>query len=137
MFEITCIHFNSFGSIIVADKDELFKHYVDFHRIDPQNYFFKYIFFTDNYSLCAECCRCNEFITTKEHQRQQNFLEHYEEGKKIPFEEKPIEIKKTQLLTTCEISFDKHSNYYDFSDSESVVDEFKTKIKNNRSRCFH
>ena len=114
---------------ISAYKDFLLKHYVDYHRVDPQNYFFKYLFLTDNYSICSCCCRCNEFITTKKHQRQHNFLEHYQEGNKIPIKEKPIEIKRTQLLTTYEISFDKHSNYYDFSDPEQVINHFLINVQ--------
>ena len=109
---------------IASVKDVLFKHYVDYHRVDPANYFFKYLFLTDNYSLCITCCRCSESITTKKHQRQNNFLDYYLDSNKIPLEEKPIEIKQTQLLTNYEISFEKHSNYYDFSDSEQVINDF-------------
>ena len=114
---------------IAADKDVLFKHYVDYHRVDPKNYFFKYLFLTDNYSLCSTCCRCSEFITTKKHQIQHNFLDHYLDGNNIPLEEKPIEIKQTQILTTYEISFDKHSNYYDLSDSEQVINDFLANVQ--------
>ena len=112
---------------ITADKDALFKHYVDYQRVDSQNYFFKYLFLTDNYSLCSSCCRCNECITTKKHQRQHNFLEHYQERNKILIEEKPIEIKQAQLLKTYEISFEKHSNYYDFY--EQVISDFLLNVQ--------
>ena len=114
----------------LAIKDDLMKHYINCHRVDTQNYFFKYLFLTNNKSLCIECCRCNEFLTTKENQRQHNFLEHYDEGKKLPFAEKPIEIKTIEGLTTYEISYEKHSDYYDFTASESVVDEFLFNVKN-------
>ena len=112
----------------VANKDEMIKHYINFHRADANNYFFKYLFLTSNESLCIEFCRCNEFITTKEHQRRHNFLEHYSEGKKLPFEEKPIEIKELQGLTTYEISFEKHGDY-NFSDPETLIEEFLLNVR--------
>ena len=75
------------------DKDNLIKHYINFRKVDPQNYFFKYLFFTDNETLCRECCRCNEFITTKEHQRRHNFLEHYSDGKNYPLKKNLLRSK--------------------------------------------
>ena len=97
-----------------AEKNDLIKHYVNFHNVAPQNYIFKYLFLTNNEPLCIEYCRCNQFTTTKEYQRIHNFLEHYSDGKKLPFEEKPIEIKNIHGLTTYEISFEKHADYYNF-----------------------
>ena len=104
-----------------AEKSDLIKHYVNFHNVAPQNYFFKYLFLTSNEPLCIEYCRCNQFTTTKEYQRIHNFLEHYSDGKKLPFEEKPIEIKNIHGLTTYEISFEKHADYYNFSDSDVSI----------------
>ena len=114
---------------IVPDKDEMIKHYITFHRVDANNYFFKYLFLTSNESLCIECCRCNGFITTKEHHRRHNFLEHYSEGKKLPFEEKPIEIKELQELTTYEISSEKHGDYYNFSAPKTLIEEFLLNVR--------
>ena len=114
---------------IVADKEDMIKHYINFHKVDPQNYFFKYLFLTNNEPLCIECCRCNEFITTKEHQRRHNFLEHYSDGKKLPFEEKPTEIKNIQGFTTYEISFEKHADYYSFSVPGALIEEFLLNVR--------
>ena len=44
---------------------ELHKHYVLYHRINPDNYFFLEVFKDENGWLCKECIRCNEFLITK------------------------------------------------------------------------
>ena len=49
------------------------RHYHLYHRIDPKNYFFRDLFLTDNGILFISCCRCDDFITTKQHLRQHNF----------------------------------------------------------------
>ena len=98
-----------------TDKESLIKHYIIFHKVDPQNYFFKYLFLVDNETICNECCRCGEFIATKLHQRHHNFL---------PFEEKPIAIKNIRDLTSYEISVEKHGEYYNFSEPDTIIEEF-------------
>ena len=48
--------------------------------------------------------RCNEFLTTDKHKSVHNFLKHYDEGKDIPFEDKPIEILRFPGLKFIRLS---------------------------------
>ena len=62
--------------------------------------------------------RCNEFLTTDKHKSVHNFLKHYDEGKDIPVEDKPIEISRFPGLKIYSIKFKKHKYFYDFFNSE-------------------
>ena len=74
------------------NQEELFNHYISYHNIDENNWFFQNLFQVKNKSLLRQCVRCNEFLTTEKHKSIHNFLKHYEEGKGIPFEDKPTDI---------------------------------------------
>ena len=58
-----------------------------------------------------------------------NFLEHYDDGKIIPFEEKPLDILKLPALTIYSIEFRKHQNFYDFYNSQLCIDDFLRNVK--------
>ena len=40
------------------------------------------------------------------------------------FEDKPVDVEKTGNLLKFEITVNKHGDYYDFENSEEVVDAF-------------
>ena len=69
------------------------------------------------------CSRCDKFLVTEKQKAVHNFLKH-ENGKSIPFEEKPLDILKLPALTIYSIEFRKHQNFYDFCNSELCVDDF-------------
>ena len=91
------------------DQKELLDHYLSYHNIDENNCFFQKLFQTKNKSLLTNCVRCNEFLTTEKHEAVHGFLKHYDDGKSIPFEEKPLEILRYPALTIYSIEFKKHS----------------------------
>ena len=76
------------------DQKEVVDHYLSYHNIDENNWFFQKLFQAKNKSLLTNCVRCNEFLTTEKHKAVHDFLRHYDDGKSIPFEEKPLDIKK-------------------------------------------
>ena len=53
----------------------------------------------------------------------------HDEGKDIPFEDKLIEILRCPGLTIYSIDLKKHKDFYDFFNSEKVVDDFLRNIK--------
>lgn len=63
-----------------------------------------------------------------------DFIEHYPypNGKRNPFEDKPIDIKHLGNITTCEILVNKNLDYYNFKDSKQLADDFL----NNFIRTF-
>ena len=74
------------------DQKELLDHYLSYHNIDENNWFFQKLFHSNNKTLLKYCVRCIEFLETEKQKAVHNFLKHYNEGKNIPFEEKPLDI---------------------------------------------
>ena len=72
------------------DHKELLDHYLSYHKIDENDWFFQKLFQTKNKSLLTNCVRYNDFLTTGKYKAVHDFLKHYDDGKSIPFEEKPL-----------------------------------------------
>ena len=102
-----------------------------YHNVDENNCFFQKLFQIKDKSLLKRCLRCDKFLVTEKQKAVHNFLKHYEDGKTIPFEEKPLDILKLPALTIYSIKFRKHQNFYDFYNSELGVDDF---LRNLRHR---
>ena len=115
-----------------GNDEDLIEHYLSYHKIDPNNTFFQKLFQSSkNCSIFRKCLRCDGFLTMNDYKKKHDFLKHYNEGEDDLFEDKPIDIEKTANLLKFEITVNKHGEYYDFDNSEEVVDDF---LKNVRSR---
>ena len=90
------------------DQKDLLNHYVTYHNVDENNSFFQKLFQIKDKSLLKRCLRCDEFFVTDKHKAVHNFVKHYDDGKTIPFEEKPLDILKLPALTIYSIEFRKH-----------------------------
>ena len=100
-------------------------HYITFHNVDPNNYFFKKLFkISKQRIICQKCLWCIEFLATNKHKRLHNTLNQYSDGKTKHFEDEPIDIKKIGNITTYEITAGNHSNFYDFGNSEEFLTIF-------------
>ena len=62
-----------------------------------------------------------------------DFLKHYSDGKNV-IEEKAVLVSNIGKITKFKISYEKHSSYYDFYNSESIVNEFLFNVKNKIQR---
>ena len=111
------------------DQKDFLNHYVTYHNVDENNFFFQTSFQIKDKSVLKHCLRCDEFLVTDKHKAVHNFLKHYEDGKTIPFEEKPLDILKLPALTIYSIEFRKHQNFYDFYNSELCVDDFLRNVR--------
>ena len=111
------------------DQKDLLNHYVTYHNVDENNWFFQKLFQIKDKSLLKRRLRCDEFLVTDKHKAVHNFLKHYDDGKTIPFEEKPLDILNLPALTIYSIKFRKHQNFYDFYNSELCVNDFCKKCK--------
>ena len=111
------------------DQKELLDHYLSYHNIDENNWFFQKLFQSNNKTLLKNCIRCNEFLATEKQKAVHDFFRHYDEGKNIPFEEKPLDIVRYPGLMIYYIEFKKHSSFYNFYDSEKCVDDFLRNVK--------
>ena len=76
-----------------SNQDELYEHYIQFHKIDKSNWFFKNLFDKKNLKILKKCLRCEEFIYDPNAKAEHDFLNHFSEGKEQPFENKPLTIK--------------------------------------------
>ena len=111
------------------DLDKIEEHYVNYHRINKYNFFFRQLMLNKDALLNIECIRCQKFIATKKYLSQHNFLEHYIDGEKKPAEFKTIDITKDNNIIIDNINFEKHSNEYNFYNSQELVDEFLFNVK--------
>ena len=123
---MNCLLCNYFGS---GTDEDLIKHYVSYHRTNPENFFFLQLFKHENGLICKECVRCNEFLTTKLLAKKHNFLKHYLDGEEKPAEFKPIDVIKRKDIEIHQISSTKHSQEYDFFDPEKIVHELLFNVK--------
>ena len=88
--------------------EKLREHYIEYHKIDKDNKFFQKLFQPGKkFSIFRKCFRCGDFLSTKDFKIKYDFLKH-DDGQNIPFEDKPVEIKKAGAITSYEISVNKY-----------------------------
>ena len=115
-----------------ADQQLLKNHYVDFHKVDENNHFFRKLFTWDRIFILRKCFHCDYFCINRKDKTDHNFLSHYQLGGRHPTEDKPL--KKTffdeNLKRYC-INFFEHGSFYNFYNSREVGSEFFTVFENN------
>ena len=109
--------------------DDIKNHYTNYHKINENNFFFRQLLLNQNGFLNCDCIRCHELITTKNFLAKHNFLKHYIDGGRKPPEFKTIDVIRNQEVTIHQITFEKHSEEYDFYNSTEVVEDFLFNIK--------
>ena len=120
------------------DKSELKKHYLKYHNVDKNNFFFKKLIDQRSNVIHGRKCKyCDEFVFSNK--VNHDFLKHYDKGLSIDFDgdgdlDKPINVTQIGDVKKFEITFKEHSSYYDFFDSVAVVDNFLAQIKNVMQR---
>ena len=112
-----------FCSSKFEDQQKLIDHYLTYHNIDQNNWFFKKLFVTNNRAFLRNCVRCDQFLTTNKEKATHGLV------KEIPFEEKPLDIIQPPALTIYKIGFKKYKNQYSFYNSEKCVDDFLKNVK--------
>ena len=107
------------------DNKELIENYLTYRKIDPNNRFFQKFFQSNkNCSVFRKCLRCDDFLTTSNFKIKHDFLKHFNKGYNDLFEDKLVDVEKTGNLLKFEITANEHGDYYDFENSEEVVDDF-------------
>ena len=94
------------------DQKDLLNHYVTYHNVHKNNWFFQKLFQIKDKSLLKRCLGCDKFLVTEKQKTVHNFLKHYEDDKTIPFEEKLLDVLRLALLTIYSIEFRKHQNFW-------------------------
>ena len=113
------------------NKSEIENHYINFHNVDKENNYFKKLLTNKNDVFVGERCqKCNEFIPTAEYKKSHNFLKHYKDGKDLIFDEKPISVVEIgKSIKKYEIKYSDHSSFYDFFNSQKLVDDFLSNVR--------
>ena len=111
------------------DQNDLRNHYINFHRVDSKNEFFKNIFAEDK-NVCYEkrCLSCQEYLPPSRFKIYHNFLKHYNDDETV-VDNKPITVTKISEVKKYEITFQEHSDSYDFFNSEKLVDKLLLSVK--------
>ena len=116
------------------EKSEVENHYLNFHNVDKNSIFFQRLFDEKNNVFHGRrCVRCEEFIPTMKFKLSHDFLKHYSDGKNV-IEEKPVIVTKIGKITKFEINYQNHSSFYDFYNSEIIVNKFLFNVKNKIQR---
>ena len=114
------------------DKKILIQRYIGDHNVDRNNHFFCRLFLPDRHFQARKCFRCEAFFVTEREGKVHNFLRHYQHGGSFPAEIKPI--KKTrfdQYLKKYSISFNEHSDYYNFENTIETIEDFMNVFEQN------
>ena len=80
------------------------------------------------------CLRCQEYLPTSRFKIYHNFLKHYNDGETV--DNKPITVTEIGAVKKYEITFQEHSDSYDFFNSEKLVDEFLLSVKSTIFRSY-
>ena len=114
--------------------EELKEHYLKYHNVDENNFFFKKLINQKKNIIHRKKCNyCNEFVFVNK--VNHDVLKHYERGLPIYDDDgnaddnRPVTITNAGDVKKFEITFKEHSSYYDFFDSVAVVDSFLAQIK--------
>ena len=114
------------------NQDCLKKHFISQHNIDRDNYFFQKLFTRHKHFILRKCFRCEYFHYNGREEKLNNFLSHYQQGGRPPAEDKPFnKIYFDENLQKYCITFDEHSNYHDFFNSQEIVSESLQVFENN------
>ena len=111
------------------NQNDLLNHYITYHNIDENNWFFQKLFQIKDKAILKQCIRCDEFVSTDKHKVVHNFLKHSEDGKSIPFKGRPIDILKLPVLKVYSAEYSKHKDSYNFYNSEVCVDDSLRNVK--------
>ena len=112
------------------------EHYIKSHEVNENNVFFKRLIGQKkkNVMYRRNCNHCNEFVFVNK--AKHDFLKHYMIGSgnvndgNDDDDARPLNVTNSGVIKKLEITFKEHSSYYDFFDSEAVVDGFLAEIKN-------
>ena len=98
------------------------RNHLNFHNVDKTNVFFKRLFEGQNNVFDGRrCVRCNDFLPTMKFNQYHDFFKHCNDGKNI-IDEKPVIVSTIGKIKKFEINYQNHWNYYNFHNSESLVD---------------
>ena len=64
------------------------KYFVEYHRVDEENYFYKKLFTRDRVFCRRKCFRCEHFCASDREEKVHNFLSLYQRSSRVLVENK-------------------------------------------------
>ena len=107
------------------NAESLKKHYVEYHGVDEENYFYKRLFSRDRFFFPRKCFRCEHLCTSDREEKVHNFLSHYQQ-RGWPFEEDNFRCE----LAEVRINFADHSDFYSFYNSREIISKYLNVFEN-------
>ena len=102
-------------------NEVLRNHYIYYHSVDENNYFFRELFSPDNTHKQRDDCRF-EFEICRQ-KKNHNFIFHYNQTGDSRNQQLPINILRRGKLFYYSINFEQHKEFYGFY-NERIVDDF-------------
>ena len=110
--------------VSTQNDEELLNHYIYFHNINENNYYFKELLSLDSNSHYPKYCdKCKRAISTCRVKKNHSFLKHYQQIDGF-LNNRPINISRRGPVTYFSINFSLHSNFYNLFDGEKTIDDF-------------
>ena len=113
------------------------EHYIQVHNVDENNPLFKKFIEQESKVVIyrRKCDLCQKFVFCNK--AEHDFVRHYGSGSvfgsvsdsKGNEISKPLNVVSLGCVKKIEITFKEHSSYYDFYDSEALIDSFLAEVK--------
>lgn len=107
------------------DVDVLKPHYLCYHYINENNYFFRELFSPDNVSKRFDECKL-EFKNCRL-KKNHNFLLHYQQTGGRGNQQLPLNVLRRCPITYFSINYHQHKDFHHFFD-EGTVDSFSNSV---------
>ena len=116
-------------NFVSQNEDNIKRHYINYHRVDQNNFFFKKLIVGEQNSFYGKnCFHCGDFLTTKAFKNFHNFLKHYDLGFEESIDARPIKVAVRGDITIYNLNYQQHHKHYDFSNSEKIVDDLLKQV---------
>ena len=119
------------NEVFTNNLDVSKNHYVDFFKIDSNSRFLK-VLFKHNVvtSKSVKCHICSEMVFAEANRKKHNFLKDNGEVSRNETEDKPLNYSNLGDIEIDKVKFSEPKNYYDFYNSEEIVEEFLKNVRN-------
>ena len=109
-----------------ADAESLKNHYISYHQINSNKYFFKELLQLDNFNIHSKRCdECQMQFRNHRLKKNHNFIFHREQQVGGSANQQlPLNILRRGVITYFSMNYYQHKTFYDFFDSEKIADSF-------------
>ena len=67
------------------------------------------------------CPRCDKFLVNSREKKLHNFIRHYNDGKTLHFENRPVFVSRIAGVVVYTINYESHNEFYNFFDPVKLI----------------